>query len=82
VRIDEFAFGESGLQGLVTPSSVEVLDPYSFCLCNSLLSVSFESISRLTQIEGPSFLGSGLHCLIIPSSVEVLAGPACVCASH
>jgi hypothetical protein len=42
--------------------------------CLSLVSVIFESGSRLERIEEMAFSGSALQSIVIPSSVVVLAG--------
>jgi hypothetical protein len=71
-RIEESAFGESGLKSILIPSSVIVLGKASFYGCNSLESVTFESDSRLERIEEFVFSRSGLKSILIPSSVVVL----------
>jgi RNase P/RNase MRP subunit POP5 len=72
VRIEEKTFQESGLCNLVIPSSVEVLGPRCFYKCMSLVSITFESTSRLIEIEKEAFYESGLRTIIIPSSVQIL----------
>jgi hypothetical protein len=71
-RIEESAFGLSGLRSIEIPSSVAVLGKSSFCACKSFESVRFESGSRLERIEESAFGLSGLRSIEIPSSVVVL----------
>jgi hypothetical protein len=66
----------SGLRDLVIPSSVEALGRNCFYYCTSLLSVPFESLSRLERIEANAFSDSGLMCIVIPSSAEIF-GDGC-----
>jgi hypothetical protein len=54
-RIEESAFKRSGLKSILIPSSVVVLGKESFCECESLASVTFESGSRLERIEECGF---------------------------
>jgi hypothetical protein len=58
------------------PCSVEVLGPFCFKTCRSLLSLSFESPSRLRRIELGTFALSSLESIVIPCTTEVL-GPSC-----
>jgi hypothetical protein len=76
MQIEAITFSESELTEIVIPSSVEVLGPGCFHQCRSLISVTFESISRLVRIEASAFSESGLNDIIIPSSVEVI-DPGC-----
>jgi hypothetical protein len=67
---------------IVIPSSVVVLGKSSFCECESLESVTFESDSRLERIGNSAFRCSGLKSILIPSSVVVLGkGSFCECKS-
>jgi hypothetical protein len=59
-------------RSIVIPSSVFVLGKESFCGCESLESVIFESGSRLERIEESALCESGLKSILIPSSVIVL----------
>jgi hypothetical protein len=71
-RIEESAFGSSGLNSIVIPSSVLVLGRRSFQYCESLGSVIFESGSRLQRMEEFAFSRSRIASIVIPSSVVVL----------
>jgi hypothetical protein len=71
-RIEERAFGESGLKSILIPSSVVVLDEWCFGSCASLESVTFESVSRLERIEERAFYDSGLKSIEIPGSVTFI----------
>jgi hypothetical protein len=62
----------TGLVEIILPASVEILGDECFSLCGSLYSVTFESGSRLSRIEGRAFSETGFIEIIIPSSVEVL----------
>jgi hypothetical protein len=70
--IEANAFNGSVLSCIVIPSSVEFLGWFCLSVCTSLVSVAFESNSRLVRIEESAFSGSGLTCIAIPSSVEFL----------
>jgi hypothetical protein len=71
-RIEECAFGHTGLRSIVIPSSVVVLEKGCFKNCSRLESVAFENGSRLELFEESLFDGSGLRSIVIPSSVVVL----------
>jgi hypothetical protein len=70
--IKEFAFTGSVLRTIQIPASVEVLCESCFSNCESLISVTFESHSKLQRIEESAFTWSGLRTIQIPASVEVL----------
>jgi hypothetical protein len=72
VRIEQYAFWDSGLQAIVIPCSVEVLGQFCLQWCKSLISVTSESKSRLVRIETYAFYGNGLRDIVIPYSVEIL----------
>jgi hypothetical protein len=57
---------------VVIPSSIVVLGKWSFCLCRSHESVTFESGSRMERIEESAFSGSGFKSILIPASVVVV----------
>jgi hypothetical protein len=57
---------------VVIPSCVVVLGKSSFCECDSLESVVFESGCRVERIEELAFSGSKLKSIVIPSSVVIL----------
>jgi hypothetical protein len=69
VRIEEWAFRESELNGIIIPSSVEVIGCRCFSRCKSLLSVTFKSVSRLVRIEKWAFRETGSRNVVIPSSI-------------
>jgi hypothetical protein len=71
-RIDESAFGWSGLKTIEIPASVEVVCKSCFYECKSLTSVTFESNSKLQRIEESAFAESDLRTIEIPASVEVV----------
>jgi hypothetical protein len=75
-RIENSAFKGIGLKSIVIPSSVIVLSEWSFGLCESLESVTFESGSQLERIEELAFQSSGLKSIEIPSSISFVAGSA------
>jgi hypothetical protein len=60
VRIEREAFWGSGLNAIVIPSSVEVIESYCFQDCNSLHSITFELMSRLRQIDRDAFTGASV----------------------
>ena len=63
-------FSGSDLTSITIPSSVTHIGSKAFYLCRSLTSVTFESGSQLTTIEGEAFCAcSSLTSMTIPSSV-------------
>jgi hypothetical protein len=66
------AFSQTGLFEIILPSFVAVLGEKFFYYCKSLSSVTFESGSRLSRIEGWAFSETVLVEIILPSSVAVL----------
>jgi hypothetical protein len=58
------------------PFDIEILGSSCFSNCQSLSSISFESISRLTRIESSAFSSSSLRSILIPHSVRFLDGSA------
>jgi hypothetical protein len=80
-RIEESAFAESGLTTIEVPSSVEVLCKYCFSNCTSLISVTFESNSKLQRIENSAFAESCLTELFLQNSIHFLSGSAIAVSS-
>jgi hypothetical protein len=63
--------GYAILRAICIPSSVEKICEYCFNGCNSLSTITFESDSKLSCIEGSAFSNcSSLSSICIPSSVE------------
>jgi hypothetical protein len=71
-RIEEGCFFRTSLKLIRIPSSVEVLGPLCFGLCQDLEEVFFAADSLLRNIEEGCFLGCSLRSICIPSSVELL----------
>jgi type II restriction/modification system DNA methylase subunit YeeA len=61
-----------GAQRAWMSSSISGLTKARFSNDKSLVSVTFESNSKLQQIEESAFQGSGLTAIHVPASVEVL----------
>jgi hypothetical protein len=59
---------------IILPASVEILGEDCFGYCKWLISVTFESVSRLKRIEKHAFRETGIIGIIVPRSVKVLAG--------
>jgi predicted metal-binding protein len=57
-------------------SDIEIFGSSCFSDCKSLLSISFESNSRLTRIESSAFSKSSLQSIEIPRNVEIV-GSSC-----
>jgi hypothetical protein len=57
---------------VVIESRIEILGESCFSNCQSLASITFESDSKLQQIEESAFAESGLTTIEVPASVEVL----------
>jgi hypothetical protein len=81
MRIESNAFSYSSLQSIVIPSNVEILGSSCFRECELLLSISFESNSRLKRIESQAFYGCHLS-IVIPSTVVFVAYNAHPDLSH
>jgi hypothetical protein len=61
------------LKSICIPSSVEVLRQYCFSLCIRLVSVHFESVSRIRQIESFAFSGcQALRRIFFPISIRII----------
>jgi hypothetical protein len=73
-----------GLVEMIIPESVEVLSKWYFERFESLSSVTFELISRLSQIEEWTFNGTGFVQIIIFAQFEVLDEQcfALLCLDH
>jgi hypothetical protein len=54
------------------PNSVEVIDESCFMGCASLISVTFESNSRLSRLAKGTFHMCGLLSIHLPGSIEIL----------
>jgi hypothetical protein len=69
-RIESNACWSIGLESVVIPSNVEILGSKCFSACESLLSISFESHSRLTRIESEVFSRTSLQSIVISRNPE------------
>jgi hypothetical protein len=62
------------LTSICIPPNVETIPNECFCECKSLVQVSFEHASKLTQIEDGAFLAcQSLRSFVIPSQLEIMA---------
>jgi hypothetical protein len=66
----------SGASHITIPRDIEILGSSCFHECESLLSISFESNSRLIRIDSYPFSKSSVQSIVIPRSVEIL-GSSC-----
>ena len=72
-RIAVGAFSEQQFLNLVYISpSVEVIGQNAFYRCNNLNTVSFESGSLLTEIEGSAFYGSAIQTIDLPDNLSTI----------
>jgi hypothetical protein len=71
VRIEEFAFFQSGLVCIVIPSSVASFGHECFSNCQRLRSVTFERGSRLRQVGQNVFAGSAISPVLQLSRLSV-----------
>jgi hypothetical protein len=62
----------SSLVNITIPYSLALLGSLCFSCCNLLSSITFESDSRLIQIESSAFSFSSLQSIVIPRSAELL----------
>ena len=60
----------SGIEKIVIPASVKVIEQYAFDGCVNLSEVSFAPGSRLQEIGAEAFKNTSLTEIIIPGSVE------------
>jgi predicted metal-binding protein len=68
------AFSESS--EIEIPKNVEILGSNCWSWCRSLLSITFESNSRLTRIEFEAFSASSIQSIVIPRNVQFIDGSA------
>jgi hypothetical protein len=61
---------------IVIPQRVEIIGSMCFHRHGSILSISFESNSRLKRIESKAFAGTGIHSIMLPSQVSLITGDA------
>jgi hypothetical protein len=61
----------SNSSDITIPSSIEILGPFCFCECESLLSISFESPSCLARVESRAFADSNVR-ILLPSTLVFL----------
>jgi hypothetical protein len=65
------AFSQTGLETMVIPASVEVIEKCCFDRCKKLQDVSFERGSKLVRIEAGAFQWSLFKKMNIPPGVSV-----------
>jgi hypothetical protein len=75
-RLESRAFSDTALQSIHLPGSLEVICECCFSSCKSLASITFDSISRLQQIENSAFAWTALTALAIPGCVSSFTGSA------
>jgi hypothetical protein len=73
-RIEERAFAETGLTGILIPRNVEVIGGECFCFCEHLKSVIFEQGSCLKELKESVFRKTAVSEIEIPAKCEVLTG--------
>jgi hypothetical protein len=78
-RIEECAFGESGLKTLAIPSTVESIGDDCFLFCESLSEVTFEKEPRVERIGRSAFRHSSLKSMTIPASVKEIGSECFDC---
>jgi hypothetical protein len=71
----------SGVTSIHLPASVTVIGERCFSYCRSLVAITFESGSQLSQLEGRAFDMSGLTSIHLPASVTVV-GEFCFSGCH
>jgi hypothetical protein len=81
-RIESEAFYESSLESILIPRNVEILGSKCCYNCQSLLSITFESKSRLRRIESGVFDETSLQSILIPSTILFIASDALDVASQ
>jgi hypothetical protein len=70
------------LESICIPASVERFCRRCFCRCVSIITLTFETNSRLTQMDDEAFSGcSSLKSICIPASVQMISSSAFVNAS-
>jgi hypothetical protein len=67
-------FGSSSV--IILSRSVEVIGSYCFLDCTDLMSLSFESESKLTRIGRNNFQGCPVRSIVVPASVTQIRGGA------
>jgi hypothetical protein len=77
-QIGEWAFFGSGLENLILPSSVEVIEAGAFQCCFSLKLLEFHSDTRLQTIEPFLFHRTALIKFSLPNSIHSISGSAFV----
>ena len=70
-KLGKAAFGGSGIEQIVIPAPVEVLEENLF-MCSKLAKIEFAPDSRLRRIECGAFGHSNITTIVIPNNVEVL----------
>ena len=72
----------SALESIVIPSTLEVLEDYTFYSCRKLTSVTFAEGSRLREIGNHCFAESGLKAFEAPPSLRKICSGAFYCCRN
>ena len=70
------AFQDSGIESVVLPRTLRVIERCAFAGCTNLKSISFGEDSELEEIEYRAFYGSGLESFAAPPKLKKIGAVA------
>lgn len=75
-----FAFNGSGIESILIPSSLKVIEAGTFGNCKNLKKVEFSE--GLETIGAQAFAGSGVEDIVLPVSTRTVRGAAFISCEH
>lgn len=75
---DILVFAVRNIENAFIPNFIEIIGPYSFCVCENLKKIEFPSDSKIKEIQKGAFSCSSINKIVLPSSITKICEEAFV----